>query len=127
MKFATLVLGVSTLAFAANEPVYNPATAVDVIAVISGIREVPAGQPMEGVHLTVKNKANTFDVYLGPTAFLKMLKTSFPVGDEIDIMGSRVKFQNADVILAREVTDPVESLVLRDLYRTPVWNNWGVE
>ena len=137
MKFVNYVLSVSALAVsaiasinpakAANEPAYNPSSAMDVDGIVTAVHYVPAGQPLEGEHLTVKNKTGTFDVYLGPADFLKMLKTNFPVGDEIDVMGSRVKFNNADLILAREVTERTATLTLRDLYGAPVWQNWGVE
>jgi len=137
MKFATLTLRVSAVALAAmammnaakaaNQPAYNPASAVAVSGVITGVRHVAAGQPLEGVHLTVKTKTETIDVYLGPADFLKMLRTSFPIGEEVDVTGSRVKFQNTPVILAREVSEDLATLTLRELDGAPVWENWGVE
>ena len=116
MKFTNRVLRVSSLAaglaavmmaaplFAAtvatksNAPVYNPATMVDVVGIITAVHQAPAGSPMEGVHLTVKSKTNTFDVYLGPADFLKMLRTNFPVGDQVEVVGSKVSADNRDVI-----------------------------
>jgi hypothetical protein len=42
-------------------------------------------------------------------------------------MGSRVKSGNTEVILARQVSDAVETLTLRDVYGREAWKNWGVE
>src|SRR5580693_6544381 len=107
MKFATKALGVSAFALAllasstvsplfasnvagakANEPAYNPATMVEVDGTITAVRQVPAGSPLEGVHLTVKSKASTVDVYLAPNDFLKIFKTNFPVGYDVRVVGS---------------------------------------
>jgi hypothetical protein len=125
LAFATITLG--SLAQAANDVSYNPATSVSVSGVITSVREVPAGQPLEGLHVTLKNKAESCDVYVGPKEFLKFLKTSFSTGEVIDVAGSRVKNGAADVILAREVSDGVATLTLRDVYGHEAWKNWGVE
>jgi hypothetical protein len=78
---------------------------------------------MAGVHLTVqpKNSAAT-DVYLGPTAFIKIFKTNFPTGAPVQVIGAKA----GDVILAREVTEGATSITLRDADGSPVWENWGV-
>ena len=137
MKIRNAALGVSTLALAAflfsnpanaatNEPAYNPATSVAVSGIVTAVHEVPAGQPLEGVHVTIKNKNASVEVYLGPRSFLKFLKTNVAVGDDIDVMGSRVKLGATDIVLAREVDDGRESVTLRDLYGAEAWKNWGV-
>lgn len=137
MRFVNVILSVSALAVAAlalsnpvqaaSDPAYNPATAVSVSGIISSIRDVPAGQPLEGVHVILKNKTNSVEVYLGPRNFLNFLKTGFSAGEELDVMGSRVKAGNTEVILAREVSDGVATITLRDPYGTPAWKTWGVE
>ncbi len=110
-----------------NEPAYNLATVVDVSATITNVRQVPAGSPLEGVHLTVKTKNSTFDVYLGPADFLRIFKTNFPVGEEVEVIGSKVKVDNADVVLTREVSVGNADITLRDASGAPEWKNWGVE
>ncbi|HUA86833.1 MAG TPA: hypothetical protein VMB85_23410 [Bryobacteraceae bacterium] len=133
MKFTKVMLSVSALALmmipakAANGPAYNPATAVAASGTVTAVRVVPVGQPLAGVHVMLKTKANTVDVYLAPKDFMNFLKTNFAAGDEIDVTGSRVKSGTADVILAREVSDGVDVIELRDLYGAPAWENWGVE
>jgi hypothetical protein len=147
MKFTAKALSVSALALAmfassmtvapmlasnapgskANEPAYNPAAMVDMQGTITAVRQVPAGSPLEGVHLTLKSKASTIDVYLAPADFLKIFKINFPVGYEIRVLGSKVSFANSDMILANEVNIGVTSIILRDGSGAPVWQNWGVE
>jgi hypothetical protein len=112
---------------AANEPAYNPATAAPVSGTVTAIRQVATGNPLAGTHLTLKTKAGMIDVYLGPTDFLKFLKASFPVGDQIQTIGSKLKVDNADVILARYVNDGITEISLRDSKGTPDWQTWGRE
>jgi len=111
----------------ANEPVYNPATVTQVSGAVSAIRQVPAGNPLAGTHLTLKTKAGMIDVYLGPADFLKFLKAGFPVGDQISVIGSKLKADTADVVLARSVDDGVMLISLRDSKGTPDWTSWGHE
>jgi hypothetical protein len=141
MKFTNHTLIVSTLALAAtasafaaspaattaNEPAYNLATTTQVAGTVTGIRQVPAGSPLAGTHLTVKSKAGVVDVYLGPAQFLNFLRASFPVGDEISVTGSKVKLDNADVILSRQVDDGAALVTLRDSSGAAEWQHWGQE
>ena len=141
MKFTNHTLIVSTLALAAsfpafaaspaaiaaNEPSYNLATTTQVAGIVTSIRQVPAGSPLAGTHLTLKSKSGMLDVYLAPSDFLKFLKVSFPVGDEISVTGSKVKLDNADVILSRQVDDGSELITLRDSRGAGDWQHWGQE
>ncbi len=142
MKLTNHILSVSTLALAAtafqafaaspvtaaaNEPAYNPATIVSVTGTITSVRQVAAGNPLPGVHLTLKSNAGPIEVYVAPADFLKFLKATFPVGDQIQVIGSKVKFENADVILTRQVDDGYELITLRESNGAAEWQNWGKE
>jgi hypothetical protein len=104
------------------EPRYNPAAIVDVRGVVSEFHVVPAGKPLDGVHVTLKLKGETLDVYLAPPDFLNLLKTTVAVGDEIRAVGSRV----GDTVLTKEFFKKGTSIVLREEKGAPVWQNWGV-
>lgn len=135
MKSIQRTLGVcafmlGTAAFAASnqpvktsEPVYNPATVVSVDGTIMAAHLVPAGSPMQGMHLTVKTKSATLDVYLGPTDFVRIFKTNFPVGSEIEVIGSKV----GQTILSRDIEIGAATINLREADGAPNWQNWGVE
>jgi hypothetical protein len=45
----------------------------------------------------------------------------FNKGDEIEVTGSKVKFNGTDTILAREITRGQDSFVFRDENGKPVW------
>src|ERR1700733_6863173 len=103
LGFAMTALATNVSSAAGNEPAYNPATMVEVVGTVTAVRQVPAGSPLEGVHLTLKSKNSTLDAYLAPADFLKIFKTNFPVGAEVRVVGSKVSFGNADVILTNEL------------------------
>jgi hypothetical protein len=131
---STLALAASFQAFAAspavstaNEPAYNLATTTQVAGIVTSVRQVPSGSPLAGTHLTLKSKNAVVDVYLGPSDFLRFLKVSFPVGDEISVTGSKVKLDNADVILSQRVDDGSELITLRDSTGNGDWQHWGQE
>ena len=129
LSVPTLALAVFTFvspARAANQPVYDLAAAMTVSGIITAVSETPAGQTLEGVHILVKTKSGGVDVFLAPRNFLNVLKTSFAVGDYIDVTGSRVKAGNTEVVLAREVDDGQAIIMLRDSSGAEVWKNWGV-
>jgi len=111
----------------ADAPAFDPAAMVSVSGIIANVREViPASAPLAGVHLTVKTKSETFDVYVGPSDFMKMLKAGFQTGDPIELIGSETRFQGANLVLASELIVGRASFVLRDPDGTPVWERWGV-
>jgi len=120
------VMAADPVAFNAGGSMYNPSAEVRISAVITGVRRVPEGNPLPGVHVTAQSKTGVADVYLGPSDFLKIFKTNFPVGAPIQVIGSRIKMGDADTILAREVTEGDTTLTLRDFGGAPVWEHWGV-
>lgn len=105
------------------EPRYDTATVIDVLATVEETREVKAG-PLQGRHLTVKTEKETLDVYLGPTDFVKMFDVNFAKSDQVQVIGSKVKVDGADVVLAREVRKGEVSLLLRDANGQPNWKYW---
>jgi hypothetical protein len=76
----------------------------------------------EIAHLLVKTGRDTADVYLCPKSFLDDMGVSFSKGDEITLTGSKVKQDEADLILAREVVKGTDTLVIRDEKGTPIWS-----
>lgn len=61
-------------------------------------------------------------VYLCPKAFQDKLGITFSKGDKITVTGSKVKREESDVVLARELVRGVDSLVFRDNKGGPVWD-----
>jgi hypothetical protein len=106
-----------------SAPAYNSATVVNVAGTVAGVRQVPGNDALAGVHLTVKAKTGTFDVLVGPAAFLKLTRTNFNSGEYVEVRGSLV---SGNVILSSEVFAGDATLTLRDAAGTPVWESWGL-
>ena len=81
-----------------------------------------AGMAGTGTHLIMKSYNKTLDVHLGPTDFLAAQQMSFAKGDQIEVTGSKVKFGDAEAIIAREVKKGDETLTLRDAKGVPKWS-----
>lgn len=95
-----------TAALHAKDPsaAWDPAAVVDFYATVDGIREVPAGRPMPGIHLDVKVKGRVMDIYVAPTAYLEKYEMTFSKGEDVHVVGSRTRSGQSDLVLAREVS-----------------------
>jgi hypothetical protein len=130
LRISTLALAMTAahaFAGAASEPVYDPATEVEVRGTVAAIHQAASGAALAGVHMTVQMKTGPVDVYLGPSEFLKFLKVGFKTGEQIEVVGSKVKSENADVILSRQVDDGYALINLRDASGVADWKSWGQE
>ncbi len=105
-------------------PRYNAASEVTIKGTVDDIRTVPG--PLEGVHLVLKSADETILVHVAPEKFLKELETSFVKGDEIEVVGCKIKNADGnDELLARQLTKNNNELVLRDKKGTPIWVLWN--
>jgi len=104
-----------------EDPRYEVATVIDVDATVMDVREVPRNNPLSGLHLTVKIESDTVDVFLGPVDFLKEFEITFVKGDKLEVIGSKVKFGGAHIVLARQVRRDETTLYLRDVKGKPHW------
>lgn len=77
---------------------------VDVHTSVSDLREVPAGNPLPGLHLDAKVKGKIMDVYIAPMDFVKKYEVKVSKGEEVHIVGIETAENGADVVLAREIT-----------------------
>jgi hypothetical protein len=75
--------------------------------------------------LTFRSEAQTFDVHLGPAAFVSSKNFEFAKGDRIAVTGSKVKMSGEDVIIAREIKKADKTLTLRDAQGFPLWSGRG--
>jgi len=108
------------------EPRYDASSPFDTMTVVVEQREVPRGNPLNGIHLTVrlesaKENSETIDVYLGPAAYLKDFDVTFEKGDRVQVTGSKVKYAGAPLVLARQVRRDSTTIYLRDEHGVPYW------
>jgi hypothetical protein len=104
-----------------NAPRYDTATVIDVKATVTDVREVPQDKALNGLHLTAQSGADVFDIYIGPSEFVKVFDIAFAKGDKIQVIGSRVIFEGSTVVLAREATLRNVTFLLRDKQGEPLW------
>jgi DNA/RNA endonuclease YhcR with UshA esterase domain len=84
-------------------------------------RQCPVSGGM-GSHLILKLAGgNTIEVHLALTKFVKTYDLVFNKGDVVTVVGTKVQFEGAETIFAREVTRGNETFVFRDKSGTPIW------
>jgi hypothetical protein len=101
---------------------YDPNTETTFKAVVQEVKEVPGPGRGTGTHLTVKSGNDVYDVHVGPTWYLKQQKCTFATGDEVEVTGSKVKYQGADVIIARQIKKDGGAWTLRNARGIPLWS-----
>jgi hypothetical protein len=85
----------------------NAGAAVNVRTTVLAVHEVPAGNPLPGLHIDAKIKGQTMDVYIAPMDFVVKYDVAVKKLENVHIVGTVVKSGDADVVLAREITTGV--------------------
>jgi len=118
------LLGSITKQAQASEPAppkYDVQSETKIEGTIQDITMPAAGHEKEAIHLLMKVGNDTVNVYLCPKSFLDEMGVEFNRGDAIVVTGSKVKQENADLVLARQAQKGQDTLVLRDDKGKPVW------
>ena len=77
------------------------------------------GTPRAQIFIT--SATRTIEVNLGLSSFLEEKKLTLAKGDSIAVTGSKVKRGDGFMILAREIRNGTQSLVLRSEDGSPKW------
>jgi hypothetical protein len=111
--------------FAQKAPAPPPAAKYDLQteAKIKGtVLEIKAPEKeKDNLHMMLKSGEETVDVLLCPKSFLTEMGITFAKGDEVVVTGSKVKVEDTNMVLAREVKKGDDSLILRDDKGAPAW------
>lgn len=104
-------------------PKYDPATEAVFKGTVEEVRDrecaVSGGM---GSHVILKlEDGSTIEVHLASTKFVKSYDLTFNKGDQLEVTGSKVKFEGVDTIFAREVKRGNDTFVFRDKDGRPVW------
>src|SRR5689334_12651493 len=89
----------------ANAPKYNRATEATFSGTVVQVvdRQCPVSGGM-GSHVMLKLADGTvIEVHMAPTKFVKTYELVFQEGDRLDVIGSKVTFEDKETIFAREV------------------------
>ncbi len=133
-RFAILVVALlaTALALAQAGPksggggrLYDPATEVTLKGTVEDVQQHPGYGMGTGTHLMLKTAGGTLDVHVGPSDFVSNNGFTFAKGDQLEITGSKVKLNNTDVLLAREIKKDGKVLTLRNPQGIPQWSRGG--
>jgi len=102
-------------------PKYDSATETKIKGVVEELKFVPSTGGKPAAYLKVKVGQDAVQVFLCPKSFLDEMGASFKPADAVEITGSKVKQDSADLILAREVVKGDDTLTLRFKDGKPAW------
>ena len=111
----------ATSAFSQAPPKYDPATEGTVKGIVEEVKLVPPSGGKPVAYLTLKNGTDAVQIFLCPKKFLDDMGIEFKPQEQIEVTGSKVKQEGADLTLAREVVKNGETLTLRFKDGKPAW------
>jgi hypothetical protein len=119
------VISVLTTAALSQAPKYDRATETTLKGTVEEFKLVPPSGTKPIAYLLTKTgpdkTKDTVEVFLCPKSFLDELGIAFKADESIQITGSKVKQDGADLILAREVVKSGETLTFRFQDGKPAW------
>jgi hypothetical protein len=107
-------------------PGYDPKTEETLKGTVEAVTEhAGRGYSTAGVHVTLRVESGIVEVHLGPASFLRESGLEIARGDAIEVVGSRVKGDEGEYVIAREVRRGEKTVTLRDASGVPVWSGRG--
>jgi hypothetical protein len=100
---------------------YDKATESTWTGTVENIFQVPGDGAMSGTHLVLKTKDTEIHVHAGPVSYLASKKITFNKGDRVEVVGSLVKGEGFQAILARQIKRGDQTITLRDGSGKPLW------
>ncbi len=104
---------------------YDPKTETTVKGSVENVMQQTGQRGFSGIHLDLKSADGTYEVHVGPSAYVEKQGFSFAKGDEIQVTGSKVTMGGKEVIIAREIKKGDKTLSLRDAQGIPQWAGGG--
>jgi DNA/RNA endonuclease YhcR with UshA esterase domain len=104
-------------------PKYDTATEVTLKGTIvsTSERNCPVSGAM-GFHFVLKSKdEKTIEVHVATSKLMKSYELVLNKGDEVEVVGSKVKFEDVDTIFARQITRGEDMFVFRFKDGKPLW------
>jgi len=104
-------------------PKYDPTTEAVYKGTVEEVRDhqCPVSGGM-GAHVILKVADNkTIEVHLATSKFVKSYDLAFNKGDQLEVTGTKVKFEGVDTIFAREIKRNSDTFVFRDKEGKPIW------
>jgi hypothetical protein len=95
---------------------YNVASETALKGTVRAVEDYtcPVSENEMGRHLRLQYATGMMEIHLAPARVMRSQKFSFAPGDQIEVLGSKVKIQGQESLIAREVTRGNESFFIRD-------------
>ena len=125
LLYVAAITLLATSAYSQAPPKYDAATETTVKGTVEQLKLVPptGGKPL--AYLVTKTgpvkEKDTVQIFLCPKTFLDQMGISFKSDEAIEVKGSKVKQEGADLILAREMVKGGETLTFRFPDGKPAW------
>lgn len=124
LQLATIAL-VATSAFSQAPPKYDSATETTVKGSVGELKLVPPTGGKPNAYLVMKTgpdkEKDRIQIFLCPKSFLDQMGIAFKADEAIEVKGSKVKQDGADLFLARELVKGGETLIFRFPDGKPAW------
>jgi len=109
-----LTFGVS---FRAAGPVkYNAATETKTLGVVESTQDFacPVSEGEIGSHIKIRTSEGLVQVHLAPARIVRAHNIRFSPGEKIEVIGSKVRYQGNDDVIAREIIRGTDFFAIRD-------------
>jgi hypothetical protein len=107
----------------AGSPKYDRETEMKTTGTVEEINVLTVGSRKDFTELVLKSGDNKLHIYVCPKPFQDEMGITFIKGDELAVTGSKVKQEESDVILARQMVKGTDTLMFRDDKGKPVWDD----
>ena len=115
----------STSALSQAPPKYDATTETTIKVIVTELKLVPptGGKPI--AYLETKSgpdkEKDAVHIFLCPKSFLDQMGIAFKADEAIEVKGSKVKQDGADLILARELVKGGDTIIFRFPDGKPAW------
>lgn len=101
---------------------YDLHTETKAEGVIDEVNQLSVGGRKDFTELIIKRGDDKLHIYVCPKPFQDEIGLSLGKGDRVEVTGSKVKQDTAEVILARQLVKGTDTLMFRDDKGNPVWD-----
>jgi hypothetical protein len=129
MSVVLFLLCCFSLAFTQKAPTksstslkYDLQTENKAKGVVDEVKVLDFGTRKDFIQLILKDESETVVVYVCPKPFEEEMGITFAKGEQISFTGSKVKGEESEVILAREIVMGTDTWTFRDAKGSPVWD-----
>jgi len=118
-----LVVLVVLLLTPARRPLaYHPNAEVALQGVVQDVQEFYCPISGEtGTHLTLATEKGSVQVHVAPSRFLSTKQWKFSKGEVVMAVGSPIKFQGRQALIARSISRGADSVAVRSEGGKPLW------